>query len=235
MSNYLQPYNKQKLKMSVTRESIQQLLSSEDFGKRISGVIQLRQLEPSVAFELIQPVVNDKNTRVRYAAVSQFDTLGNQDLQTTLTILRDRLLHDEEPDVQAAAADALGALKLTEAYDDLQRTYYQTSEWLVQFSIIATLGELGEPRSFELLQEALKSGTSLIQTAAISSLGELGDARAVSLLIPFAENPDWQIRYRLVQALGRLGGAEARATLEALVKDEKEEVAQEAQAALKSA
>ena len=220
--------------MSVTRESVQQLLSSEDFGKRISGVNQLRQLEPSVAFELIQPVVTDSNTRVRYAAVSQLDTLGGQDLQATLTMLRDRLLNDSEPDVQAVAADAIGALKLTDAYEDLQRLYHQTPEWLVQFSIIATLGELGDPRSFELLEEALNSDTGLVQTAAISSLGDLGDARAVPLLIPHATNSDWQVRYRLVQALTKLGGAEVRSVLETLANDEKEEVAKEAQAALES-
>lgn len=218
--------------MSVTRESVQALLSSEDFGQRISGVNQLRQLEPSVAFELIQPVIKDRNTRVRYAAVSQLDTLGSQDLQATLAILRDRLYNDTEADVQAAAADALGALKLTEAYEDLLQIYRQSSEWLVQFSIIATLGELGDPRAFELLQEALNSETSLVQTAAICSLGELGDVRAVPLLIPFATDPDWQTRYRLVQALGRLGGEETRSTLEMLAKDEKEEIAKEAKAAL---
>lgn len=218
--------------MSVTRESVQELLSSEDYGKRISGVNQLRQLEPAVAFELIQPVITDKNTRVRYAAVSQLDTLGKQDIQATFAILRDRLLNDAEADVQAAAADALGALQLTEAYEDLEQLYHRTSEWIVQFSIIAALGELGDPRSFELLQEALNSETSLIQTAAICSFGELGDVRAVPLLIPFATNPDWQVRYRLVQALTRLGGEETRSALETLAKDEKEEVAKEAQAAL---
>jgi HEAT repeat protein len=66
-------------------------------------------------------------------------------------------------------------------------------------------------------------------------LGDLGDARAVPLLIPFATNSDWQLRYRVVQALGKLGGAEAQATLETLTKDEKQEVAQEAKANLKSA
>src|ERR687886_482239 len=189
--------------MSVTRESVQELLSSEDFGQRISGINQLRQLEPAVAFELIKPVVTDNNTRVRYAAVSQLDTLGSQDLQTTLTILRDRLLNDKEPDVQAAAADALGALKLTEAYEDIQQLYHQTSEWLVQFSIIA-------------------------------ALGELGDVRAVPLLIPFASDSDWQIRFRVAQALSRLGGVDAHSTLETLTKDENQEVAKEAQAALQS-
>ena len=93
---------------------------------------------------------------------------------------------------------------------------------------------MGDPRSFELLQEALNSETTLVQTAAISSLGELGDVRAVPLLIPFATDSDWQIRFRVAQALSRLGGVDAHSTLETLTKDENQEVAKEARAALQS-
>ena len=214
--------------MSITPESVQQLLKSEDFGDRIKGLNQLRTMNPDVAFELIKPMVKDKNTRVRYAAVSQFDTLGHQDLVSALEILRDRLYNDPEPDVQAAAADAIGGLKLTEAFDDLVKMYHQSADWLIQFSIIATLGELGEPRGFDLLQEALESDNNLVQTAAISSLGELGDSRAVPLLVTFVHHDDWQIRYRLTQALGRLGGEQANSTLEELAQDKVEQVAQEA-------
>ena len=214
--------------MSITPESVQQLLKSEDFGDRIKGLNQLRQLQPKAAFKLIQPMVKDKNTRVRYAAVSQFDHLGQQDLALSLEILRDRLYNDPEADVQAAAADAIGGLKLTDAFDDLAKMYHQSSEWLIQFSIIATLGELGEPRGFDLLKEALASDNNLIQTAAISSFGELGDHRAVPLLIPFSTNDDWQVRYRLTQALGRLGGEQAHSVLQKLAQDKVEQVAQEA-------
>jgi len=214
--------------MTVSRESVQQLLNSDDFGNRLSGVNLLRQLEPAIAFELIQPIVQDTNARVRYAAVSQLDTLGKQDLSLTFTLLRDRLLNDSEPDVQAAAADALGALQMTEAFEEMQQLYHQSSEWLLQFSIVAALGELADPRAFPLLEEALSSETSLIQTAAISSLGELGDPRAVPLLVPFATDSDWQVRYRVAQALKPFKTSEARAALEALAQDSVEQVAQEA-------
>lgn len=60
----------------------------------------------------------------------------------------------------------------------------------------------------------------------------MGDSRAIGLLDRFVTDSDWQIRYRVVQALGKLGGTETRTMLEALAKDEKEEVAKEAQAAL---
>lgn len=219
--------------MSITPESVKLLLSSEDLGDRLRAVNQIRQLEPSVGFELIQSAVGDSNSRVRYSAVSQLDTLGGQDLQLSLSILRE-LLNDPEPDVQAAAADCLGALRLQEAFDDLQQLYQTTPEWLVQFSIIATLGELGDPRGFELLKQALTSDNELIKTAAISSLGELGNMEAVALLSPYATNSDWQIRYRVVQALSRLGGVDAKSILETLADDEVEAIAREAKQSLQS-
>jgi HEAT repeat protein len=217
--------------MSVTPESVKQLLGSEDLGDRLRAVNQARDLEPANAFEIIQMAIGDSNSRVRYSAVSQMDTLGKQDLNLSLDILR-RLLHDPEPDVQAAAADCLGALKLHDAFEDLQQLYNTTPEWLVQFSIIATLGELGDARGLELLKQALSSENELVQTAAISSLGELGDMQAIPLLTPFASNSDWQIRYRVAQALNRLGSSEAQEVLQTLAHDQVEAVANEAQQSL---
>jgi HEAT repeat protein len=221
--------------MSITPEFVKQMLGSQDLGDRLRAVNQIRQLEPAIGFELIQSAIGDSNARVRYSAVSQMDTLGSQDLQLSLDILRDRLLNDPEIDVQAAAADCLGALKLHEAFEDLEKLYHTSNEWLIQFSIIATLGELGDPRAFELLKQALASDNELVQTAAISSLGELGDLQAVALLAPFATNPDWQIRYRLVQALTHLNSPEATSILETLVNDDVEAIATEAKKYLQSA
>lgn len=217
--------------MSLNPESVEQLLNSEDFGDRLRAVNQLRQLEPAIAYKLIQTAIGDKNVRVRYAAVSQMSTLGKENLSNALEVLLHSLKNDPEPDVQAAAADALGALKLTDALPDLQQVYSNTSEWLVQLSIVAALGEMGDPKAFPMLENALASDNELIQTIAISALGELRDPRAITILLPYATNADWQIRYRVAQALRRLGGAEAEAALEILTKDEVEQVALEAKGA----
>ncbi|HEY9846142.1 MAG TPA: HEAT repeat domain-containing protein, partial [Candidatus Caenarcaniphilales bacterium] len=176
--------------MSVTPELIRQLLNSENLGDRLRGVNQLRLLDPAIAYKLIQTAFTDASARVRYAAVSQMSSLGNQNLAEALITLRD-CLNDPEPDVQAAAADSLGALKLTQAFEDLQHLYQSTPEWLVKFSIVAALGELGDPRGFELLKEALNSGQDMVQAAAIGSLGDLGDRRAVALLAAHSLNDDW--------------------------------------------
>ena len=210
-------------------ESIAALINSENKNDRITALNLVRELEPAIAFGYIKQLVTDNNTRVRYAAVSQLATLGTEDLTESLTILRDRLVNDPEPDVQAAAADAIGALKLTDAFEDLQNLYESTPEWLVQFSIIAALGELGDPRGLNLLKTALKNPTVLIQTAAIGSIGELGDPNGVESILPFIADPDWQIRYQLARSLRNLGGELAAQNLAILATDEVEQVALEAQ------
>jgi HEAT repeat protein len=213
----------------TTPESIQTLINSEDLGDRLRAVNQLREIDPATAYDLIQTAIKDQNARVRYAAVSQLSSLGTQNLTQSLDILRGCLLHDPEADVQAAAADALGALKLKSAFEDLHQVYHNTPEWLVKMSIVAALGELDDPRAFDLLKDALKDDNGLIQTVAISALGELGNPDAVALLLPHATDEDWQVRYRVVQALNRLGGVQAEETLKQLSQDSVPQVAEEAQ------
>lgn len=217
--------------MDITPDSIQTLLNSPDLGDRLRAINQMRSFDPSITFEMLVQAIEDANPRVRYAAVSQLSSVGNHNREKTLETLRNSL-QDPEPDVQAAAADSIGALKLTDGFEDLRFLYNTSPEWLVKFSIVAALGELGDPRGFEILEDSIQSSNELMQMAAIGSFGELGDVRAVPLLIGHATNPDWQVRYRVAQALSHLGTPEAKITLETLAKDSVDQVAEEAKIGL---
>ncbi|NJL84875.1 MAG: HEAT repeat domain-containing protein [Leptolyngbyaceae cyanobacterium SM1_1_3] len=219
--------------MDNTPDSVKQLLASEDYGDRISAVNQMRQLDPADALGLLCQAAEDNHARVRYAAVSQIANVGNQDRERVLALLKKALLTDAEVDVRAAAADSLGALQFTEAFDDLKIVYEETADWLLQFSILAALGELGDPRSFDLLKDALSADNQLFRTAAIGALGELENAEAIPLLLPFVEDSDWQTRLRLAQALSHFDEhPEVKQALEKLAGDEFDAVAQAAQAHL---
>ncbi|MBU6230699.1 MAG: HEAT repeat domain-containing protein [Cyanobacteria bacterium REEB459] len=219
--------------MTITPDSVRELLHSQDYGDRIKAVNQLRQLQGPAAFDLAQLAAHDSNARVRYAAISQLASLGRQHLATVEPLLRRALTNDPEADVQAAAADAIAGLGLRAAYPDLEAVYRSSSEWLVQFSIVAALGELGAPEAFTLLQEALQSDNELVVTAAIGALGELGDRRAIPSLLGYTEHPDWQLRHRLTQALSRFSEPEARLALETLSQDSSPIVAEAARHHLK--
>jgi HEAT repeat protein len=154
-------------------------------------------------------------------------SLGQQDLALSLQILKNCLHNDPEMDVKAAAADAIGALGLRDAYDDLLTLYQSNTDWVLRLSVIATLGELGEPRAYDLLVEALDSPEDLLKLAAVGALGDLGDHRAVPLLAPFIQTPDWQVRQRAAQSLYRLyclGAEAAQPLLATLAQDTSQQV-----------
>jgi HEAT repeat protein len=214
--------------MAITPDSVRELLNSEDYGDRLRAVNQFRELDTDAAFDLAQLAANDGNARVRYAAISQLPSIAHGDPGSVESLLRRALTNDPEPDVQAAAADAIGGLHLRSVYDDLAAVYESSGEWLVRFSIVAALGELGEPRAFSLLQDALNSDNELIATAAIGALGELQDDRALPLLLNYTSHSDWQVRHRLVQALAHYPQPEAQTALQNLTQDNSEIVAEAA-------
>lgn len=211
--------------MTLTPESVQQDITSDDFGDRLRGVNSLRQLEPEIAFDLIVPVVTDSNVRVRYAAVSLLSSLGVANLPKSLELLRDRLHNDPEADVKSAAADGIGALKLTDGFDDLKQVYTNTTDWMLQMSIVAGLGEMGDPRGFDLLKDAIASDEPLVQLSAVSAFGELGNPDAIEILLTYMDSDDWQIRQRLVQAFSKFQTDETKKALETLAQDKSEQVA----------
>jgi len=149
-------------------------------------------------------------------------------------MLKNLLREDPETDVRAAAADAIAALKLTAAYDDLMTAYAEATApdgWLLRFSIVAALGELGDRRARDFLTEILTADNGLLQLAALGALGDLGDRKVLPQLLALVQHEDWQIRHRLVQVVVALGGD--RPTLERLANDPVPEVAAAATQALK--
>ncbi|BCX12040.1 MAG: phycocyanobilin lyase [Thermosynechococcus sp.] len=218
--------------LGVDTGAIHELITSADVGDRLRGINQLRSLDPHDAFRLIQPLSQDENSRVRYAAVSQLASLGHVNLNQAHDLLRDRLLHDSETDVRAAAADAMAALQVPFALEDLETAYHSTQDWLLQFSIIAALGALGNPAAVGLLTEALNNPQELVKLAAIGSLGELRQPESIEHLRPFVAYPDWQVRHRLAIALGQIGTLAARPLLEQLATDSAAAVAEAARTSL---
>lgn len=214
--------------MSTTLEALKQKLHSEDLGDRLRALTESRSLIIAERFELVSMAVQDRNARVRYDATSQMSVLGKHDLAKAAEILRDRLLNDPEMDVKAAAADSIGALQLTDALDTLTHAYNSFNDWILQLSVVAALGELGDRRGFEFLANALNHPNELIKIAAVGALGELGDPRAVELVLPLVDNADWQIRHRVAQALGQFDNKEACQALQKLSQDEMEQVAETA-------
>ncbi|MGD1904123.1 MAG: HEAT repeat domain-containing protein [Geitlerinemataceae cyanobacterium] len=216
----------------MSSASVRELVQSADYGDCISGVNRLNTLPYEEAMTLVEPLMAHENARVRYAAASKIATIGTADLPKSLELLRDRLANDSELDVKAAAADALGALQLKEAYEDLAAVYEATNDWILQLSIVAALSEMGEPKAIEVLLDALETDNDLLLATAIGAIGELKAESAVPRLEAFVCHDDSQVRFRTAQALGNLGGDLAREWLRRMTDDTDAQVVEQAKIAL---
>jgi HEAT repeat protein len=167
-------------------------------------VTQCRKLPSQERLEVLLSLAKDESLNVRYSALSQLSSVGAENPRRTLEKIREVLREEKEATLIGAAADVLFSLPLPEVFDELVALYEKTSDWIVRLSIVAGIGELKHPRSFEFLAQALESKDDLVISTAIGALGELGDKRALELLEPLLDSTDATIRDRAYNNIQRL-------------------------------
>lgn len=142
------------------------------------------------------------------------------------------LLEDKNYEVRAGAAGALGALGDRGAIQPLIRVFLEDTEWLVCFSAAVSLGNLQDPRAYDVLLHALNHPEVMIQQAAIAALGEIGAVDALDSLLCFARSDDWLMRKCLATTLGNLPSPKSMSALNYLAKDDHPQVSATAAAVL---
>jgi HEAT repeat protein len=95
----------------------------------------------------------------------------------------------------------------------------------VRFSAAVSLGNLKDPRAFDVLIQALDAPEVVLQQAAIAALGEIKAVAAIDRLLLFIEAEDWLVRQRLAEALGQLPTPKSISALKYLTKDHHPHVA----------
>ncbi|KAK4528542.1 hypothetical protein GAYE_SCF59G6486 [Galdieria yellowstonensis] len=192
------------VKQAQVADSIKRMAQSVNSDDRAKAVTQCRKLPSQERLEVLLSLAKDESLNVRYSALSQLSSVGAENPRRTLEKIREVLREEKEATLIGAAADVLFSLPLPEVFDELVALYEKTSDWIVRLSIVAGIGELKHPRSFEFLAQALESKDDLVISTAIGALGELGDKRALELLEPLLDSTDATIRDRAYNNIQRL-------------------------------
>uniref|UniRef100_A0A7S1TDD5 Phycocyanin alpha phycocyanobilin lyase n=1 Tax=Compsopogon caeruleus TaxID=31354 RepID=A0A7S1TDD5_9RHOD len=188
--------------------TLREMLTTGKRADRARAVNLARHLPPADCLDLLLEAVTSKDPQIRYAAISQMAEVGKTDPDRVMKVAAELLVADPESSVQSGAADVLASLQVPGAFDILEEALRNTKDWMLQFSILAGLGELGDQRAYDVLVEAMSSEEDLLRVAAVGALGELGDVRAIPLIEELAEKAeDPALRDRAQYALNRLKSA----------------------------
>jgi len=194
-------------------------LNDEIQDMRSHAIDALGQIGDVGAVEPLVTVLNHRYQHVyeqaRYCYVREhaIDALGQiGDPRAVEPLIA--ILDDENWDVRAAAARALGQIGIP-AVERLITALTASNEY-VRGAVAQALGQIGDVRAVEPLIATLDDENWDVRAAAVGALGQIGDPRAVESLIAALKQRDRNVRGAVAKALGQIGDVRA---VEPLISD----------------
>lgn len=133
-------------------------------------------------------------------------------MRTVAVPALDALSRDDDTEVRAEAALALGATLCEEASASLF-ALAKDSEWSVREAAAQGIGRLGGRGAGAAVLPLLEDDSWRVRLAAIRALGEVGETRAVPALAKLAADVDEDVRYAAILALAHIGDPGGREAL----------------------
>jgi len=214
----------------LRRETIHQLveLAEDDIALNFDGIFKY--------------CLGDADTEVRTTAIEGL--WENEDTPLIKPLVK-LLEQDSSPEVQAAAATALGRFallaefgKLRTSYKDivqqalLKATADTTKTMEVRRRALEAVATLGQPTVGKAIAAAYESQETELSISAINAMGKNCDPSWLPILLQEIHSPNAEMRYEAVEACGELGEEEAVPHLIELVDDPDTSVALAAMQAL---
>jgi len=174
-------------------------LLREDPFLRNAAMVILKEIGADAVSHL-PPLLKDKDDDVRKFAIELIAGAGGLQLENALC---ERLSGDQNPNVRAAAAKALGTLDCRDALPNLVAAL-KDIEW-VRFNAIEALSGMREDAAVEPILALLSDPSPAIRHAAIEALGEIGSSGAGEALLAHLGNTDRDERAAVLKSLLRIG------------------------------
>ena len=209
----------------------------------VCQVIELAEDNVELNFDAVFfTALDDPEIAVRTAAVRGLWEYEGRDLIGPLLHLLEK---DEEPEVRAEAALALGRFVLMFELGDLQERHFrkveeglrrslddEMEEDEVQARALEAIGACGRPWVRQAILQAYESEAPRLRVSAVHAMGRSCEPRWLPLLIEELGSEDPEVRYEAAIALGSLADRQAVSHLAPLLHDPDPEVKEAAIAAL---
>lgn len=192
-------------------------ISSDDRIQREYVIAALGNLKAVEAVAPLATVLANPQLKRRYVAAWALGVIDSEKCVPPLLLA----LSDPQIEVRKAATRSL--IKLNSLAFAPLLLFLPSAEPLAAAGAIRALGDIGDPRAFEVLAEQV-SGEH--RADIMLAFGKIKNRLAEPLLIDALSDPNWQVRMNAAMALSGVGSEAAVAELE-LVLDDSENVVRE--------
>jgi HEAT repeat protein len=185
-----QPLDPQRL------EALRQSVASGDPARAMPALAALREVPPEPAIPLLLLGLQQETFMIRSLSCAG---LGYKQSEQGWEALVGALLHDDDPNVRAEAANALVSHSVERAWPLLRDAFVANDHWLVRCSILSAMAELVDvPLAWllELARLAIVDADGTVRVGGAEILGRLvaeGSAEARAALVALQADPDHRV------------------------------------------
>jgi HEAT repeat protein/beta-lactamase regulating signal transducer with metallopeptidase domain len=233
---------------------VEKLLAGRDFGSRPRRALAMASAVVVVATIVVVPGVSgraarasdvvgmpeeptaasashDSSARASVSPVGDVAASRARRADSTVVLALIARVKDEDADVRAAAAQALGKLEDPRAVPALVGALAD-GEAKVRAAAAEALGKFSDPRAVKGLTKLLGDSELDVRKASLEALTEYESGVPASAITPLLADPDADLRHSAAHALGQLHDRSAGSALAPLVRDPSSDVRQAAIASI---
>ncbi|MEB3276686.1 MAG: HEAT repeat domain-containing protein [Cyanobacteriota bacterium] len=200
------PFDPQRL------EQLRAAIASGDPGQAMPALANLREAPPEQAIPLLLLGLEQEVFMVRSLSCAG---LGYKQSPAGWDALERALVHDEDPNVRAEAANALVSYSLDRSWPLLIEAFKANAHWLVRCSILSAVAELSDvsaERLLELARLAIVDADGTVRVGGAEILGRLVSetaapaelsAAARAALLPLQSDSDHRVVAAALNGLQR--------------------------------
>lgn len=196
----------------VSVRILTQLLSCQHRIVRLSASQSL-SLVGDASLKTVLETLGTESTDLRFWAIKALERIGNPVIVPVFV----GLLHDEDRDVQLAAACALANFSLDGATVASLLDQLGSPEWRVRKALAESLSKQThlDPKVF---RRGVASKNEDVRFWTVRILGEFGRAEVMPLLVGLFRDASWPIRKQAAESITRLGNRATPYLIQALEK-----------------
>jgi HEAT repeat protein len=189
-------------------------LGSRRPGRRTAAAANLETLAIPGTLRCLLPLLDDRDTHARMAAVRAAGRIGSREALAALV----PRLGDASPSVSRQAQDILA--ESGRGVADEIRTYLRaTDSRRAQYAAVELLGWFRAPESAELLLDLMGAGDAELRIKAVKAAAAIGDPRFLDSFHALLADPRWELRAQAAKGLGGLGSPASIPALKGLLAD----------------
>lgn len=154
-------------------ETLRQAIASGDPARAMPALASLREVPPQQAIPLLLLGLQQEIFMIRSLSCAG---LGYKQSEQGWQALEAALIHDDDPNVRAEAANALVSHSLERAQPLLLEAFGANAHWLVRCSILSAVAELSDVPAgwlLELARLAIADGDGTVRVGGAEILGRL--------------------------------------------------------------